>query len=387
MDTVIVLIDSYWQYSFLNISLGRIIMALIAFVVTVIVGAIIVYFVLRYLKKLAETRTHTTFHKDIHHALKRPLNFLVLVIAFYYAIHQLDLDGALYMAADKFIRSLMIICFFWFLTNFVRPFSFIFKNLALRLSWPIVDWLIRFIKIIFIFTAMASIFQIWGIQIGPIIAGMGLFSVALALGAQDLFKNLIAGLVILVERRFVTGDRIAAENVDGTVERIGFRSTRIRTADKVPVYVPNAVFSDSALTNYAGQSNRRLKWNFGLAYGVSSVQLKTIISELKTYIKKTPDFIYDDDVVYVTNFVDSSITVLVNVLIITPEYGQLMRAQQDLIFTVMELVENNGASFTLPSRSLYIEKLPKGSVAVPSYADTNGLYGDSDVNTANDNNK
>lgn len=374
MDKVFMFIDNFWHRSFLGITWGHLILALLAFVIFYVIGKVIVYFVLRYLKDISEKSTDNVFDHNIYCALRRPLNFLVFISALYFFLDQLELTGTIHATADKLIQSLMVVCFFWFVINLIRPFSFIFKGLEQRLSKPIIDWLIRFIKIILVFTALASVLQIWGIQIGPIIAGMGLFSVALALGAQDLFKNLIAGIVILAEKRFVTGDRVSAGGVDGNVERIGFRSTRIRTLDKVPIYVPNTVFSDQALTNFSGQSNRRIKWNFGLVYGTTSQQLKTIVNELKAYIKGSSDFIYDDNVVYVTSFGDSSIDILVNVLIVTAEYGQLMRAQQNLIFKIMDLVETNGSDFAFPSQSLYIEKLPKGAAAFPFMSDDEGLY-------------
>ena len=88
------------------------------------------------------------------------------------------------------------------------------------------------------------------IKIGPIIAGLGLFGVAVALGAQDLFKNLISGILVLVEKRFKVGDWIYLEGViEGTVENIGFRSTVIRKFDKSLAIIPNFQFEENAVTN------------------------------------------------------------------------------------------------------------------------------------------
>lgn len=373
MQQFVLYMDEIWHKTFLGVTMGQYIEALISFIIVLVVGKIIIFIVLKYLKRFSE-KGQNNFDRQIYSALNRPLNFLIVIAAIGAFVQHLHFTGSLGILADRFLSSLVTICFFWFVINLILPLDFLFKRWKARLSKPIVDWMIRFWRILLVFTAIASVLQIWGIKIGPMIAGLGLFSVALALGAQNLFKNLIAGIVILAERRFVIGERIAANGVDGVVEHIGFRSTRIRTLDKIPVYVPNSTFSDQALTNYAGQSNRKLNWNFGLVYGTTSKQLQTIVKELREYIKATPDFIYDDNVVYVTSFGDSSINILVNVLIVTADYTQFMRAQQNLIYKIMELVENNGSDFAFPSQSLYIEKLPQGAAAFPFGITEDGEY-------------
>src|SRR5690606_24926556 len=104
----------------------------------------------------------------------------------------------------------------------------------------------------------ATILEIWGIKVAPILAGFGLLGVAVALGAQDLFKNLIAGLLILSEKRFSIGDWVRVKDlVEGTVESIGFRSTVIRRFDLSPVYVPNTMLSDNAVINFSNMIFRR----------------------------------------------------------------------------------------------------------------------------------
>ena len=105
-------------------------------------------------------------------------------------------------------------------------------------SRALVEWLVKAIKAGVVFIGSATILEVWGTKVGPLIAGLGLFGVAVALGAQDLFKNLIAGILILAEKRFADGDWIRVDGVvEGTVESIGFRSTRIRRFNRAPVLV------------------------------------------------------------------------------------------------------------------------------------------------------
>ena len=145
------------------------------------------------------------------------------------------------------------------------------------LTRELVGWIIKSLKILIFILGLAAVLELWGIKIGPIIAGLGLFGVAVALGAQDLFKNLISGILVLVERRFQVGDWIYVEGViEGTVESIGFRSTVVRRFDKSQATIPNFQFAENAVINNTQTTNRRINWMIGLEYRTSSEQLKNI---------------------------------------------------------------------------------------------------------------
>ena len=119
-----------------------------------------------------------------------------------------------------------------------------------------------------------------------------LFGVAVALGAQDLFKNLISGILIIAEKRFNTGDFIKVEGtVEGIVETIGFRSTVVRRLDSAPVFVPNAQLSDTAVTNCPSRRHRRINWTIGLEYRTSVDQLRSIRDGIESYITKNDAFV------------------------------------------------------------------------------------------------
>lgn len=190
-----------------------------------------------------------------------------LLVGVYLAVDYLDLSGGLALFADRLVRSLIVLVIFWAFRNLVTPLSTLLRQLERYFTPSMIDWLIKAIKVVLIFIGAATVLEIWGIRIGPIIAGLGLFGVAVALGAQDLFKNLISGILIIAEKRFNSGDWIKVDGeVEGTVEDIGFRSTLIRQFDKAPVYVPNAKLSDNSLINYSKMSHRRIYWLIGVEY-------------------------------------------------------------------------------------------------------------------------
>ena len=209
---------------------------------------------------------------------------------------------------------------------------------------------------------MATILEIWGIQVGPLLAGLGLFGVAVALGAQDLFKNLIAGMLILVEKRFAHGDWVKVDGVvEGIVESIGFRSTFVRQFDKAPVYVPNARMSDNAVTNYSRMTHRRIYWKIGVEYSTSIDQLKQIREQIEAYVMNNDEFAHPPEVstfVRIDSFNDSSIDLMLYCFTRTTVWGEWLRIKEALAYEIMDIVEGAGSGFAFPSQSLYVETLP-----------------------------
>jgi len=224
-----------------------------------------------------------------------------------------------------------------------------------------IEWLIKAMKIAFIFIATAAILEVWGIKIGPIIAGLGLIGVAVALGAQDLFKNLISGFLIIAEKRFNIGDWIKVEGVvEGTVEAIGFRSTFVRRFDKAPVYVPNAKLSDNSLINFSSMSHRRIYWLIGVEYRTSIEMLREIRDNIENYILESHAFAHPPEVptfVRIDRFNDSSIDIMVYCFTKTIVWGEWLEIKEALAYKIKEIVETAGTGFAFPSQSLYVETL------------------------------
>ena len=198
----------------------------------------------------------------------------------------------------------------------------------------------------------------WGIKIGPIIAGLGLFGVAVALGAQDLFKNLISGILVLVEKRFKMGDWILVEGIiEGIVERIGFRSTTIRKFDKSLAIIPNFQFAENAVINVSQTTNWIISWVITLQYDSTIEQLKNIREQIEKYITSNKDFNTSiGHAVRVDKFSDSSIDMYVRCFTNSNSWENWLEVKERLAIEIKQIVEKNGASFAFPSQSIYVEK-------------------------------
>jgi len=226
------------------------------------------------------------------------------------------------------------------------------------LTRELIGWIIKSLKILIFILGLAAVLELWGIKIGPIIAGLGLFGVAVALGAQDLFKNLISGILVLVEKRFKIGDWILVEGIiEGIVEKIGFRSTVLRKFDKSLAIIPNFQFAENAVINISETTNWRIDWAITLQYDTTVDQLKKIRNEIEDHIKKSDDF--DKAVgiaVRVEKFSDSSIDMRVRCFTASNSFATWLEVKEKLAIEIKQIVEGNSAAFAFPSQSIYIEK-------------------------------
>ena len=361
MNQFWLLVVDVWEKGLLETSFGRIFVALGIVMLALLVRNLFVRLVFGWLRRMA-SKSKTQLDDEALAVLERPVAMIPVVAGLYFAADYLNLSGGIEVFSDRFMRSLIVFVIFWAFRNLVAPLSTILRQVERYLTTSMVEWLIKAIKVALIFIGVATILEIWGIHIGPIIAGLGLFGVAVALGAQDLFKNLISGLLIIAERRFNPGDWVKVDGeVEGTVETIGFRSTLIRQFDKAPVYVPNSKLSDNSLINYSKMSHRRIYWVIGVEYRTTVNQLRRIRDGIETYIHENDAFDVTPAVstfVRIDRFSDSSIDIMVYCFTRTTVWGEWLAIKEALAYEIKRIVEEAGTGFAFPSQSIYVETLP-----------------------------
>lgn len=361
------LVKDVWQQGFLGINFGQIIIAILILVIFVLIRGLFSRFILVGLRRIAR-RTRAKIDDKIIDALDQPIRFIPIILGVYFAIEYLNLSTQIATVANNFVRALIVFQIFWMLVNTIDPISIYIRKLETIFSPSMVQWLIKAIKVTLIFIGAATILEIWGIKIGPILAGLGLFGVAVALGAQDLFKNLISGISIIAEKRFSPGEWIRVEGeVEGTVESIGFRSTLVRRFDKAPVYVPNAKLSDNAVINFSQMTYRRISWIIGVEYRTTIDQLRMIRDGIEKYILESKSFAHPPEVptfVRIDKFSDSSIDIMVYCFTKTTVWGEWLELKEKLAYHIKKTVENAGSAFAFPSQSIYLESVPGESPEV-----------------------
>lgn len=352
------LIQDVWTRGVFGVDLGRIIVALAILLLAFWSRGLFRYIAIGRLRALSK-RSKNKLDDRLIDAFDDPLRFLPVVFGIFVAVEYLPLEGLIEQIARNGVRSLVIFNIFWVLFNLVTPFGEMLPTFDGVLTQPILDWSKKTLKAAVIFLGLASILNVWGIEIGPILAGLGLVGVAVALGAQDLFKNLIAGFLILAERRFQPGDWIKVDGVvEGTVESIGFRSTRVRRFDMAPVYVPNSALSDTAVTNFSAMTYRRIYWTIGVRYDTSVDQLRIIRDGIERYVTESDEFVPATEAstfVRIDKFGASSIDIMLYCFTKTTNWGKWLGIKEALAYRIKELVEGAGSDFAFPSRSIYVE--------------------------------
>ena len=276
--------------------------------------------------------------------------------------------------AHALSRSIIVFVLFWALFRAIRPFFAGLDAHSRLFTDSMMGVAVAGSRLTVLALGAATILEVWGIKVGPIIAGFGLVGAAVALGAQDLFKNLIGGIFIIAERRFQIGDWIKAEGVcEGTVEEIGLRTTTVRQFDLSPIYVPNAQLSDNPVVNYQQMTYRRISWIVGLTYDTTVPQLKTIRDGIEAFLRGSADFVQTDDApifVRIDSFGDSAINLMVYCFTRTTDWGEWLRIKEDFAYRITAIVADAGSSMAFPSQSLYVESLPKGFELFPPPGET-----------------
>jgi len=361
------LFQDVWLRGVFGINVSEIIIGLSIFLFFYVLRRLFARFLINKLSRVV-LKTTNQLDDTIINVIEGPLKFLPVVIGFFIASSYIDFSSEVQSFIDLINRSLITIFIFWLLHQLVIPFSFLVKKFEKTISKPLVDWTLRGLKILIFILGVVAILELWGIKVGPVIAGLGLFGVAVALGAQDLFKNLISGIMLLMERRFTIGDVILVTGeVEGVVEQIGFRSTLVRKFDSTPVMVPNYKFAEQSVTNHTRRHHRRIRWLIGLEYRTSIDQLKKIRDDLTNIIENNESFAKNENTsffVRIDSFSDSSIDLLIQAFTVTNDWGEYLTIKEKLAVKIIETVKNNKAGFAFPSQSIYLESLPDNNIEI-----------------------
>ena len=351
------IISNVWEQGLLGIGITEIIVSLLIFIAGAIARALFVGRVMKRLEKLT-SNTESEIDDVLLESLRRPLGYIPITIAIYLIAVYLPLSGIAEIFATNLIKAMIAFTIFTALANSVPP---IFQALTSStvLTESMTKWLERAARVIIWIVGIGIIFDIFGIQIGPLVAGLGLFSVAVALGAQDFFKNLISGLLIIGENRFQPGDRIEVPgHLHGIVEDIGFRSTLIRMFDTAPMLVPNKDLSDVSVINHGNMIYRRISWTVNLTYSTTQEQLLKICNDITNFIESSDQFIENpnqESFARTEELGASSIDLRILCYSNPVGFTDFSKIKQNLIFEIIKIVRNNGSEFAYPSRSIYIE--------------------------------
>ncbi len=353
-------IVNFINLTFLDIPLYRIALAIFVFLAFLFLRKIFTLTLLKTLKKFTE-KTKTELDDRIFTIIREPLRFSFIVAGFYFFAVILKIDNALIY---HIIRTLITFVIFWMLFEMVRVFDdYIYqfsKKFGKELYKEVGNFLIKSIKAFIIAVGLVAILQDWGINVSAFIASLGIGGLAFALAAKDTAANLFGGLTILADQSLKIGDWVKVGGVEGTVEDIGLRTTKVRTFEKSLIVVPNQTIANSPIENFSRRGLRRIKLRIGLTYDTPRETIQKIVQEITDMLKNHPSIAKDQTLlVRFDEFGDSALGIFIYTFVDSAVWAKYLEVKEDVYLKIMKIVEENGSSFAFPSQSIYIEKINK----------------------------
>lgn len=316
--------------------------------------------VIKFLQPLARS-TKTYYDDRILSALKGPISFIFVTIGFRLFFALLFLETPF---IDKLINMMIVLNVFWVffaLTYALRGLIYHFtERLNPQLSHELGNFILTIIRGIVLAIGLGSILQVWGINVAGLVAGLGIGGLAFALAAKDTAANLFGSIALLLDKSIRIGEWIKIDNVEGVVEDIGMRTTKIRSFQKSLITLPNQMLANNPIENFSRRGIRRIKMKIGLTYDASSEQIEKVILDIKTMLRNHEGIAQDETMlVSFTSFDDSSLGILIYTFSKTSNWERYLAIKESVNLQVMKIVEENNAAFAFPSQSLYIENMPK----------------------------
>ena len=312
------------------------------------------------LAKLQETRIY--WDDALVDAARRPLTFLIWIIGLSFAAEIVSNEsGAVIFGAIDPVRDVgVIFTLVWFLVGFIARTE---KNIVLKkeargeeVDRTTADAIAKLLRISVIITGLLVTLQTLGYSISGVLAFGGIGGIAVGFAAKDLLANFFGGLMIYLDRPFNVGDWVRSPDreIEGTIENIGWRLTRIRTFDKRALYVPNSIFANIAVENPSRMTHRRIKETIGIRYDDVS-KMEVIIDDVKKMLQEHEDIDTSQTLIVNFNeFAPSSLDFFIYTFTKTTNWIRFHEVKQDVLLKVIRIVESHGAECAFPTSTVHI---------------------------------
>ena len=319
-------------------------------------------FFVRRLHKLARA-SEQRWDDVIITALERPVRVVLWLVVLYLALELQPLTDELNDAPAHVYNTGLVLLFAWFLHRLIAGI----ETEMLRQSRGLTDSAdkatvratAKLARIALWLIAALMVLQSVGVSVSGLLAFGGIGGIAVGFAAKDLLANFFGGLSIYLDRPFTIGDWIRSpdKQIEGTVEDIGWRLTRIRTFDQRPLYVPNAAFSQISVENPSRMFNRRIYETIGVRYQDAG-SMSTIVDQVRTMLEQHEAI--DLSRTLIVNFVSfgpSSLDFFIYTFTRTTNWVEFHGVKQDVLLKILDIIHNNGADVAFPTRTLHVEQV------------------------------
>lgn len=295
-----------------------------------------------------------------------PLAVALAVACAYALLPMLGLYAPAHKLATRALRALFFANFFWGLARSVD----VAERLLERAQWgqgapskrTALMFASRFGKTVVAAFAIVALFSELGYPVTSLLAGLGVGGIAVALSAQKSLENLLGAFAIAVDQPLREGDFVRVDNMLGTVEKIGMRSTRIRTLERTMVSIPNGKLAEMRIETFGARDRIRLWFTFGLVYSTTERQLRDVITDLDALLCAHPKLWTESRSVRFKELGESALVVEVSCWFVTTDFDEFTQLRQEVLLGLMRVVERHGAEFAFPTRTLQVDPatLPAG---------------------------
>lgn len=301
--------------------------------------------------------------------LVKPIAFFISVFSLFIASKQLThpFDVALrtYRKAkstdvftlgelsDKIFLFLIIFSIFRILLRIIDFIAYVLLIKASKTENKSDDQLVPFLKellkflvsFIGFFVLLGYVFEVNAVSL---ITGLGIGGIAIAMAAKDSLENLLGSFLIFMDKPFTVGDTVKVDGIEGTIERVGFRSTVLRSPDKTTYVIPNRSMIDGVLENVTIRNARRVKFDLGITYETEAAAIKKIITEINAFLKEYKGI--TDSTAALDSLGDFAVNIQVIYLVPTKKYAEFLRIKEDVYFKMLEIVQQNGSDMAYPTQ-------------------------------------
>ena len=225
----------------------------------------------------------------------------------------------------------------------------------------------KIIKTLVVVVGVIAILRGFRFDVWPLLTGLSIGGLAFALAAQDTLKNLFGSLMIFIDRPFQIGDWVTAGDIDGTVEEVGFRSTRVRTFRDSVMYVPNSIISNSMVDNHGKRQYRRFYTRLSVTYDSPARLIEVFVKGIERIVLAHPETRKDYYNIFLNDYAASSLDIMLYIFFKVPTWNDELRCRQEIMLEVNKLAEHLGVRFAFPTQTLMIEEVPGTAPTTPHY--------------------
>lgn len=359
-----------WQY------LGIIIFVLIGVFLTWVINKIIFY-VLKLLESSFMRFSHNSLSKTLD-KLSRPSALLIvfyLVEVYIPTLQfQIEINSFLIKGLEIGQIVLWIYVFLEIVSVIIEVFVSYTSRTESKLDDQLAPILSRLLKVLVVLAGILKMLTVFGVNTTTVIAGASIGGLAVALASQDTVKNLIGTFMIFLDKPFQIGDWIEGGGVEGTVEEVGFRSTRIRAVDTSVYSIPNSKLSEIVINNKGLRQYRRYQTKLGIRYDTPPELIEAFVMGVRRIIEIHPETLTKSYNVEFTGFGDSSLEILVNTYFLSLEWGVEQSSKHRLHMAILNLAAELGVDFAFPSQTVMIEEFPeKKNMSITYNTDKNRI--------------